>query len=314
MNGFIKYLQSKNYSLRTQEQALNTVNKFLDFCQKEDLNVSKKDILNYLEHLQNKGLQNSSVNITLRQLRYYFDFLASPCGGGLVGANPTNLLKIRGIKRRQLYKTFTPEELAQLADDYYNVFVKNTDDNHIPQNLKEYVYLSRNRNYLMLTFLLYQGLATNELTMITTDDIDLIKATVKIRATNRTNERKLNLKAEQIGALMHYQQNIRPLLLEHYTHETDLLFLLSAKPNCTVKSGQSYNNIFNTLKNQIQSINPSLTNLMQLRVSVITQNIQTHGLRKAQYFAGHRYTSSTENYLPNDISKLTNDMEVFNPF
>lgn len=311
MKKFKAYLQSKGYTSRTQEQALNTVNKFLDFCQKEDLNVSKKDILNYLEHLQNKGLQNSSVNITLRQLRYYFDYLFEQ---ELIASNPANLLKIRGVKRRQLYKTFTPEELAQLADDYYNVFVKNTDDNHIPQNLREYVYLSRNRNYLMLTFLLYQGLATNELTTITTDDIDLIKATVKIKATNRTNERKLNLKAEQIGALMHYQQNIRPLLLEHYTHETDLLFLLSAKPNCTVKPQQSYNNIFNTLKTQIQSINPGLTNLMQLRVSVITQNIQTHGLRKAQYFAGHRYTSSTENYLPNDISKLTNDMEVFNPF
>ncbi len=47
---------------------------------------------------------------------------------------------------------------------------------------------------------------------------------------------------------------------------------------------------------------------------VITQWLKIDGLRKAQYYAGHRYISSTEKYLPNDIDGLIDDIAKFNPF
>ncbi len=311
MKAFTQYLQKCGFCHQTQKDTLRLVNHFFNHCPKEALNVSKKDVLNYLEHQRKQGKQSATINIYLRQLRYYFDFLYQQ---EQISTNPCKLIKIRGVKRRRLHKVFTAEELTQLADDYHTIFIRNYDDKHVPQNLKQYIKRSRQRNYCMLTFLAYQGLHSNEVSKITLADIDLIKATVNIAGSPRTNHRKLKLKAEQIGALMHYTQNIRPKLLEHYTHETNLLFLHAAKPNCSIKSNKPYGNVFNRLKEQLKTINPNFNSLMQLRASVITHHIQTHGLRKAQYIAGHRYVSSTENYLPNDISKLTSDIEKYNPF
>jgi integrase/recombinase XerC len=305
MSEFIKYLQKKDFTQSTQKSILRTVNDFFSVCKTEDINVNKKDILKYLEHLRKEKKQNTTINIYLRSLKYYFAFLIE---NEQIISNPTNLIKIRGIKRHYLHKIFTVEELTQLADDYYNMFVKSFDNNYKPTITDEHSNLSKQRNYCMFTFLIYQGLHTNELQRIKLEDIDLIKATLKIAASKRTNARTLKLRAEQIGVLMHYTQNIRPKLLEHYTEETEQFFLLSRK--LSVKHG----NLFNRFKIQIQSINLDFTSFRQIRASVITHWIQSDGLRKAQYYAGHRYTSSTENYLPNDIEQLSDDIEKFNPF
>lgn len=311
MTEFITYLQRKGFKQSTQKQILRTVNDFFCISKVEAINATKKDVLKYLEHLKKAGKQNTTINISLRSLRYYFAFLLED---GIITVNPTNFIKIRGLKRRKLHRIFTADELTQLADDYYNTFVRNFDDQKINKNLLQYSLLSRQRNYCMLTFLIYQGLQSDELEKITLNDIDLHKATVRIQANKRTNTRTLNLNAAQTGVLMQYVQNTRLELLQHYTEETNRLFLLSSKCKSTRKADEKHGNSFNHLKTQLQSINADITNLRQLRASVITGWIQTVGLRKAQYMAGHRYTSSTENYLPNDIEQLSDDIEKYNPF
>jgi len=65
---------------------------------------------------------------------------------------------------------------------------------------------------------------------------------------------------------------------------------------------------------QVKSIDRNFTSFAQIRTSVITHWIQTEGLRKAQYLAGHRNIASTEMYLPNDLNELMNDIQRFNPF
>lgn len=310
MNEFIKYLHQKDFTQSTVKSALRIVNDFFNLCGCEPINAEKKDILKYLEHLKKTGKESTTINLYLRSLRYYFAYLHE---NGQIASNPAHLIKLRGVKRRKLHRIFTAEELTQLLDDYYNIFIRNFNDNHVSESFRQYSYLSRHRNYTMLTFLVYQGLPTNELEKITLDNIDLIKATLEISAGSRTNARNLKLDAVQIGALMHYIQNIRPKLLEQYTEKSDLLFLHAAKPYCTVKKGK-YGGIYNHIKTQLQSINPECSKLEQIRASVITGWIQSEGLRKAQYLAGHRYTSSTENYLPNDIEQLSEDIEKYNPF
>jgi site-specific recombinase XerD len=310
MNEFIKYLHQKDFKQSTVKSALRIVNDFFDLCQCEPINTEKKDVLKYLEHLKKKGKESTTINLYLRSLRYYFAYLHE---NGQILTNPANLIKIRGVKRRKLHHIFTAEELTQLVDDYYSVFIRNFNESPLSESFRQYSYLSRHRNYTMLTFLVYQGLPTNELEKITPGDLDIIRATLHVPAGSRTNARTLKLDAVQIGALMHYTQNIRPKLLEQYTEHSDLLFLHAAKPHCTVKKGK-YGGIYHHIKTQLQSINTEFTKLEQIRASVITGWIQTEGLRKAQYLAGHRYTSSTENYLPNDIAQLSEDIEKYNPF
>jgi len=306
MKEFIKYLQQKDYTKSTRTSYLKAVNNFLEWYKSDAINTQKKDILKYLEHLKTKNTNRSRMH-TLTPIKHYFDCLLQ---NGLIPENPTAFIKIRGIKKKYLYKIFTADELTQLADDYYTIYIKNFDENRIPENQRINSHLSKNRNYCMLTFLIYQGLHTNELPKITLDDINLMKATIKIRGTKRSNDRTLTLKAEQIGSLMNYLQNIRPQFEQH--HKSNALFLpLIWKGQITATHLQG---TIQNLSNHVREINEHFINFQHIRASVITGWIKNDGLRKAQYFAGHRYISSTENYLQNDIEALKDDITKYNPF
>jgi site-specific recombinase XerD len=318
MNDFIYYLQSKNHSKTTQKAYTRNVNLFLEWYKLEPINCTKKDILKYLEHLQNKKLQE---NITRRNaliaINHYFTFLLK---NEEVQSNPTALLKIRGTHKRQLYKIYTAEELIQLYDNYYHTFIRNFDTlcyapklGGIQVNQIEKSLLARQRNYIMLGLLVYQGLATNELQRITINDIDTNKGTIKISSGKKSNERTLNLQATQIGSMINYIENIRPKFFV-YCEESETLFFALPESG---KEKTNSKNLMGTLKiltKQVKSIDKNLLNFKQIRASVITQWLKTEGLRKTQYYAGHRYISSTEKYLPNEIDGLIEDIAKFNPF
>jgi integrase/recombinase XerD len=73
-------------------------------------------------------------------------------------------------------------------------------------------------------------------------------------------------------------------------------------------------NTFRDLTKQVKTIEPSFTNFKQTRASVITIWLKTVGLRKTQYFAGHRSISSTEDYQSNNLDSLTNDIKKIHPY
>ena len=72
--------------------------------------------------------------------------------------------------------------------------------------------------------------------------------------------------------------------------------------------------IFKSFTKQVKALDANFLNFKQVRASVITTWLKTQGLRKAQYMAGHRYISTTERYLPNEIAGLIDDISKFNPF
>lgn len=269
-----------------------------------------------MEYLQTtKKQENATRNNTLIALKHYFTFLAaSPFGGGLEGANPTTFLKLRGTKKRRLYNNYTTEELTQLYDDFYHTFIRNFNDNHIPENQQHQAFLSRQRNYTMLGMLIYQGLPTKDLKNINLDDIDLNKATLKITGNKKTGERTLPLNAAQIGSLIHYMNVIRPQFLAFLTAESERLFFTLPESSKTKTNGKNLMNVFYALQKQIRSIDPKFIRFRQIRTSVISHWIKTLGLRKAQYLAGHRCIGSTERYVTNNLESLTEDISKFNPF
>ncbi len=318
MKEFTQFLESRNLSNASQGLYTRYVNDFTNWYKQDPINCQKKDILKYLSYLKNKkNYQNITRRNILMAIGYYFTVLQEQ---DLIGSNPTNFIKIRGTNRKKLYHTFSFEELTQLYDNYHHNFIRNFDDlcfapskGGIQTNQIKLTLLSRQRNYCMLGLLLYQGLHTNELQKITLVDLDLNKAQIHIQGGKKSNERNLPLNASQIGALMLYVQNYRPQFFE-FCNESEQLFL----PLPEVSKGKTDNtNLMHTLKpltKHTRTLNKDFLNFKQIRASVITYWIQTLGLRKAQYLAGHRYISSTENYLPNDLESLTEDIAKFNPF
>ena len=313
-NEFKHYLQSRNQSETTIKIYTNQVADFFSHSSKqEESQITKTDILNYLEYLKKqRKVENVTRKMHLTGLNHYFTFLYQQ---ETISENPCSLLKIRGTNQISLYKIFTAEQLAQLFDNYYHILVKNYDYSRVAASSLEQTKQSRGRNAAILSLLLYQGVTTAEIDRLLIQDINLTKASVKIRGGKRSNPRNLNLKAEQIGLLIHYQNEIRPQFLTDATAESEKLFLpYPNKGNRKSKDPESLMDLFKPLSKQVKKIEPNFLNFKQIRASVITHWLKIHGLRKTQYMAGHRYIRGTEHYLKNNLENLTNDISKHHPF
>ncbi|MEL6359273.1 MAG: integrase, partial [Bacteroidota bacterium] len=62
-----------------------------------------------------------------------------------------------------------------------------------------------------------------------------------------------------------------------------------------------------------RQLNPSVLNAKQIRASVITKWLRMYNLREVQYLAGHKYISSTEWYLENEMEGLQEEVQQFHP-
>jgi integrase len=140
------------------------------------------------------------------------------------------------------------------------------------------------------------------------NNLNLRKATVTVpKGAQRGNARTLPLNAAQIGALMQYLDEVRPRLM----HADGGMLFVAVK-----KGGRQpvERVIAGNLSAHLKRMDRRFKNLAQLRASVITHWIKTVGLRKAQYWAGHKSIVCTEKYLPNHVEDLIGDMTKFNPF
>lgn len=256
--------------------------------------AEKKDLLDYLQYLKEKRQHAGRTRQqALGILRHYFTFLYH---SGQAPTNPTLLIKLRGTKSKRLKKILSTQEMDELLDLHYELKVRHTAQgrtNHKGQ-FQSCKHIQQ-RNHLILSLLIYQGLKRAELLSLTIEDTDLKKATIKIKAQHKSNARTLPLQALQIGIFYEYLQQSRPL----FEQENDLL--INSKPD------------FHTMMADLRKLYPKFTDPLQLRASVITRWIQTEGLRKAQYKAGHRYISSTEEYLAGDLESLKDDISRFHP-
>jgi site-specific recombinase XerD len=306
------YLESKDLSQVTISVYTSYVERFFLYIKKEEIQITKPDILKYLEYLKNnKNQQNITRRNQLIAINHYFTCLYK---SEKITENPCLLLKIRGVQKKILYNIYTPEELDTLFDNYYQYFVRGFDDSNITKNQRKQAKLNKERNAVILSILFNQGVVTSEIEKIEIEDIDLIKAKIKIRG-KKNSERFLPLKATQIGLFMHYLQNIRPQLLEYQSTETNR-FLLSL-PSCSNDMACSEKlmiDIFKLLAKQVKMIDKKFFNFQQIRASVITFWLKTQGLRKTQYLAGHRHINSTEAYLPNNLDNLIDDINKLHPF
>lgn len=309
---FTSYLESKNLAPSSITHYIRELALFLEWINKEEIQITKPDILNYLEYLKNKRhLHNMSRSRILNSLNHYFTFLTK---NEEIKQNPCAFLKIRGTQKKTLFRIYTSEELTELYDTFYLLFVKNYDFNHIPKNQQKQSTLSKERNAVILNILVNQGVRTREINTIELSDLDLLNATLKIRGAKQGKERVLSLQATQIGVLMNYLQNIRPELLEYQTAESEKLFLTLPDYSKQKTESTSVMHIFKPLVKHMKSIDKNFLSFEQIRTSVITNWLKVHGLRKTQVMAGHRQISTTEKYKTNDLQQLTNDISKLHPF
>jgi len=306
MKEFIRYMESKNHSASTQKSYLRCVKLFLKWVQKEDLQITKPDILSYLEFLkERKGQQNATRQNNLHALNHYFTHLYK---SERISDNPCLFLKVRGTKVKKLHNLYTGEELNELYDNFYHVYIRNFKTcKYFGSGTVEYMQLTRARNYVAIGIMIYQGTIAGELKNIRLEDIDLQKGTIKLHSNRRAKERVLPLNAAQVGALINYIHNVKPKLEMIYKTAEYEDFLFSVE-------NQNFHDVTGYMQKQLKAIDRKFKHFYQIRTSVITNWLKAYGLRKTQYLAGHRSIGTTERYTSNDLQPLIDDINNLHPF
>lgn len=300
---FKEYMLQKGLSKSTADTYQKQLYYFVNWCQDQNIEpetATYNEVLGFMQELQKRQNIQATVSTYVNSLKHYFSWVMDR---GFREHNPVHHIKIRGIKRKHLYHIIPMRELGQLYEKY-PVMQKNKDMEN--QNWYRQSILTSNRNKVMLGLLIWQGITSHELQKITIHDLKIREGKIHIPSARRSNERELKLESMQILELMEYTKQIRPQLQQQRTTPTDLLFI--SKTN-----GASLQNSITLMMKKIEQLNPQIKSLKQIRASVITHWLKGHNLRQVQYMAGHRYVSSTESYLINDLEGLQEDIEKYHP-
>ena len=200
---------------------------------------------------------------------------------------------IKGIKRTVHYNLLESDELEDL---YYSYESDSVAD--------RYHKLCAKRNKVIIGLMVYQGLNTSELIRLELEDLQLYKGKVYIKSGARSNSRTLELKPWQVIEFLEYIKEVREEIIERKKLETNRVFIPSNK--------RLGNTVYHILK-KLKRVNHQVENIHQIRASVITNWLKRYNLRQVQVMAGHRYISSTEKYLQDDLESLHEIVNNFHP-
>ena len=293
MKPFKDYLEEQNYSESTVNLHTKETQNFIKWCNRNSttvIEIDYKKSLKYIKYLTRKGTTKKTINHRLRSVKIYFDYLI---GEACRSDNPIENTTIKGVKRNVNYNLLEPEELEDL---YYSF---ETD-----KYQEEYHKYTSKRNKVIVGLMVYQGLNTTELIHLELEDLQLYKGKIYIKSGARSNSRTLELKSWQVIELLEYVKEIREEIKVRKNVESERLFI----PN----NARLGNTIYFILK-KLKKINNKVTNANQLRASVITNWLKQYNLRQVQVLAGHRYISSTERYLEDDLESLHEIVNNFHP-
>ena len=277
------YLQNE-LSKQTVKSYLYEIEKFKKhYKNPEKLNY--QELMNYVELLR-KNYNPQSIKRTIYAIKKYYDYLLEI---GKVKYNIAKNIKIKDGKENplQLQELLTEKELLQLLE---------------PR--KERYKILEKRNQIIISLLVNQALLVSDIESLRIEDLDLKNAKIKVKSTGITNERILDLKAEQILLFYQYLQEDRELLEKQKTS-----FFLLNKLGSKITADD-----INYLVSTYQKDFTKKITSVKIRQSVIKLKLDSgENLRKVQYFAGHKHADTTEKYRETGIEALQTAINQYHP-
>lgn len=292
---FSIYLQAKGFTHKSIQSMLVIFHQYHQWVDREHLALTEvryHDLLLFMSHCQKTGKAQRTIGHYLTTIRHFYDHLIS---ASVITTNPATGIKVKGIRKKVLYHILSSHERHQLYNSY------------------EASMARQRRDKVILGLLVYQGVRTEELAKLETGHIHLREGKIEIPGGRKSNGRTLPLEPHQIMDLYDYVLNVRNELMRMppkrkvQSTTTEQLFI-GAGGHCS-----SMSNFIHPLMITLRAQNRHVHNAKQLRASVITKWLKQHNLREAQYLAGHRYISSTESYLQNDLEGLQEEIQQYHP-
>lgn len=309
MSSFKEYLQSQGKSKSTVEHYQRYILDFITWLDQDNTeveNATAKEVMGYLNHLQKKGISNTTKSYRLNTINQFFDYQIEQ---ELRKEHPSRHIKIRGSNVKKLTPILTRSELEKIYLEYQ---IPSAEDPRKNRNWFTTYRLAKQRNKIILSLLINQGLTTAEINRLEIKDLQLRSGDILIKGSRKSEERTLKLKSNQIMDLMEYQFTTRSELLSYQTNkEVENLFL--PVPVAGKQTAAQSLDIWKGLAKGIKEEHTNFINLRQVRTSVITNWLKHHNLREVQYMAGHRYVSTTEGYRLNQVDDLLKDIDQYHP-
>lgn len=294
MEEFTAYLQQKQLRQSTVKAHCLNAGCFLQWIENNGLadieNLGYNDILSYVQHEQQRGIDVATINIRLGSISHYFEFLKTQ---GAVIRNPARTLRIRGKAKTVIQNPLKYDDLVSLYDSYTTL------QKQVPQHIMEKSALAHQRNMVILGLLIWQGLHSGNLAKLETDHLNLSEGTIYIPSAVRGNSRTLRLHTRQILPLYSY--------LHGGTRD-------KLQPKGEELLPGNLRNTVGLLVEALKGINPVIKNAGHIRASVILHWLRQHGKRQVQYMAGHRSIHSTEMYAAQETDTLSNELDRHHPF
>lgn len=284
MMSFKEYLQQKKLSASTVHYYTRDIHYFLDWLKQEDITAETFTYTELLDFIRSRNI----AGISKRRLYGLLGVIRHYCTHLIIqqkrNDNPAAGVFIKGLVRKLPTHILSMEEMEQLHRDY-----------QIQINVET-------GKKIMFGLMVYQGIKVEELMRLKATDIKLKEGKIFIKGTKRTNERLLHLNANQIVALQQY--------IQHNKDKEGAIFMESRKNQV---SESNIKNRIQYMFDQLRQLNPKLINAKQIRSSVITHWLRQYNLRQVQYMSGHKYVSSTERYLRNNIEDLQQQINQYHP-
>lgn len=284
IDDFGDYLRiDKNYSANTIESYIRDIRNFLEYTDREILDISKKDIDNYILHVLPKYNENS-INRIIASIKSFFKYLSIYKGFINVSED------VESLKRKKtLPKYLSIEEVDNLLDI---------------KLVTPFDY----RNKTILELLYATGLRATELINLDLINIDISNMVVKVYGKG-SKERIVPLSKIAVNYLDLYINKYRPMMFVKNQKSTDALFLNNHGQRMTRQGLYKIIGEIARIKKIDKEITPHV-----LRHSFATHMIECGAdIRSVQELLGHENVVTTEIYthIANNFIK-ENYNEYFN--
>ncbi len=280
----------KKYKRNSLNPYLCSIRKYFNFIQNKAETAQYSDILDYVGHLRkNENLKPKTIKHYLLNVKIYYYYLLEI---GKRNDHPCSELHLKDKISRQIAvdTLYTLETLEN--------FLKDTHKDPVLQR----------RNQVIISLLIYQGLTVGEICTLQIEDINLEKAEIYIKSSDKKKSRTLPLQAKQILLFLNFIKEDYPKLIQQIQSEKPIKTLITGKLKEEVRP-----NVLNRMINDHRQKNDRLQPL-KIRQSVIANLLKKENdTRIVQVFAGHKRASTTILYKQTELEILQNAINLYHP-
>lgn len=284
-----EYLQEK-YSKSSVKGYAHMINRYKTVMGSRAEEATYTEVLEYIGQLRLQGLHPKSLKNHLFTIKIYYHYLIETVKRS---DHPCQYLQLKDQVNKQIAieNLYSREVLESL---YESCKTRNSPNQH--------------RDQIIISLLIEQALAVQEIIQLKVKDVDLEQGSIRIAEQAKNKGRTLALKPHQI------------LLLHNYLKESYKQYHRRQKPSKRVDNlllneqglplwQGSIGRIVNRGRDKSARLSP-----LRIRQSVIARLLKEEkDVRIVQEFSGHKRTASTEAYKQSGLEELKQAIDKLHP-